>query len=155
MAPACQLCGCVRGRFRKGITASAHLPVWEKAVPQLLPWCQTLRFLPICHWCLSSCYSGAGAQREWVRISLCTDSLRGTAWDFRIFFHRLNTHWFLQPEVMGTYLLGTGTVIWGSWCGAGTPRSRGKLCLPMLPLWLEVAVLLCKLKIKIIANYLT
>ena len=29
--------GCVRGGFRKGIVASAHLFVWEKAVPQLSP----------------------------------------------------------------------------------------------------------------------
>ena len=34
-------------------------------------------------------------------------SLKGTIcenWDFRSFFHWLNLHWFLQPEVMGTYL---------------------------------------------------
>ena len=32
--------------------------------------------------------------------------------------------WFLQPEVMGTYLSGTGTLDCGSWCGAGTPCSQ-------------------------------
>ena len=36
----------------------------------------------------------------------------------------LNPLWFLQPEVVGTYLPGTGTLGWGAWCGAGTPRSR-------------------------------
>ena len=30
----------------------------------------------------------------------------------------------LQPEAVGTYLPGTGTLGWGAWCGAGTPCSR-------------------------------
>ena len=50
----------VEGGFRKGTMASAHLSVRKNAVPQLSPWCQTLQFLPVCHWCLSSCYPGAG-----------------------------------------------------------------------------------------------
>ena len=29
----------------------------------------------------------------------------------------------LQPEIMGTYLHGTGTLGRGAWCGAGTPHS--------------------------------
>ena len=38
-----------------------------------LPWCSTLQFLPIYHWCLSSCYPSAGAQKEsiWVGDSVC------------------------------------------------------------------------------------
>ena len=51
-------------------------------------------------------------------------SLRGTAWGFSSFFHQLNPHWFLYPKVVGTYLSGTGTLVWGSWCGAGTPHSQ-------------------------------
>ena len=31
------------------------------------------------------------------------------------FFHQLNLCWFLQPEVVGIYLPGTGTLGWGSW----------------------------------------
>ena len=50
MPPACQLCG---RRFRKGTKASAHLDA-------------RYQFLPVCHWCLSSCYPTTGAQREWV-----------------------------------------------------------------------------------------
>ena len=64
MVPTCQLCGSVGGGLRKRTMASAHLSVWEKAVPQFLPLCQTLQFLPVHHWCLSSCYPSAGAQRE-------------------------------------------------------------------------------------------
>ena len=41
------------------------------------------------------------------------------------FFHWLNPHWFLQPEVMETYLPGTGTLGWGTCWGAGTSLSRG------------------------------
>ena len=42
---------------------------------------------------------------------------RGIAGDSRNFFHRLNPHWFLQPEIVGTYLLGTGTLGWGPGVG--------------------------------------
>ena len=101
----------------------ARLSVWEEAVPYLLLWCQTLHLLPVCHWCLSSCYPGTGAQRERVWISPCVGSSRGTAWDSRSFFYQLYPCWFLQPEVMGTYHPGTGTLGCGACCGAGTPRS--------------------------------
>ena len=63
-----------------------------------------------------------GSESE--QVSLCIGSLRVTAWDFNSFFHQLNPCWFLQPEVVGTYLPGTGTLGWGAWYGAGTPRSR-------------------------------
>ena len=36
-------------------------------------------------------------------------------------------HWILQPEVMRIYLLGTGTLGWVVWCGAGIPPSPGIL----------------------------
>ena len=100
------------------------LSVWEKAVPQISPWYQTLQFLPVCHWCLLSCFPHAGAQREWVWVSLLATLLRWTAWDSRSFFHQLNPCWFLQPEVMGTYLPGTGTLDWGPGLGLGllTPK---------------------------------
>ena len=62
-----------------------------------------------------------GSESE--QVSLCIGSLRVTAWDFNSFFHQLNPCWFLQPEVVGTYLPGTGTLGWGAWYGAGTPCS--------------------------------
>ena len=85
---------------------------------------QTLHLLPVCHWCHSNCYPRAEAQKEWVWVSLCVGSLRGTAWDSRSFFHRLNPRWFLQPEIMGANLPGTGTLGWGVSCGAETPHSQ-------------------------------
>ena len=42
-------------------------------------------------------------------VNLYVGSLRGTASGFRSFFRQLNPHWFLQPEVVETYLHGTGT----------------------------------------------
>ena len=57
-------------------------------------------------------------------MSLCVGSLRGTAWGSRSFFHRLNPRWFLQPEIMGANLPGTGTLGWGVSCGAETPHSQ-------------------------------
>ena len=58
-----------------------------------------------------------GSESEYVYVG----SLRGTAWDSRNFFHQLNLHWFLQPEVMETYHSGTGTLGWESWYRAETP----------------------------------
>ena len=34
-------------------------------------------------------------------------------------FQSFNLHWFLQPEVMGTYLPGAGTLSWVAQSGAG------------------------------------
>ena len=73
---------------------------------KLLPWC---------------CSSAGMSLSRWVH---CVGSLRGTAWGSRSFFHWLNPHWFLQPEVVRTYLPGTGTLGWGAWCGAGTSHSQ-------------------------------
>ena len=54
MALACQLSASLRIEFRKWTIASACLSVWQKAVLEVSPWCQTLQFLPACHWCLSN-----------------------------------------------------------------------------------------------------
>ena len=62
-----------------------------------------------------------GSESEYV--SPCVGSLRGTAWGSNNFSHQPNPHWFLQPEVVGTYLPGTGTLGWGAWCGVGTSWS--------------------------------
>ena len=51
-------------------------------------------------------------------------SLRGTAWTSRSFFHQLSPHWFLQPEVMRTYLPSTGTLGLGVLFGARIPHSK-------------------------------
>ena len=62
------LCG---GGLRKGTVAA----VWPlefclgQSCPHHPPWCQTLQFLPIRHWCPSSCCPSAGAQKEWVCVS--------------------------------------------------------------------------------------
>ena len=53
-------------------------------------------------------------------MSPCVCSLRWTAWGSSSFFHWYNPHWFLQPEVVGTYLPSTGTLGWGPWCGIGS-----------------------------------
>ena len=55
--------------------------------------------------------------------SPCVGSLRGTAWDPKNFSHQLNPHRFLQAEVTGSYLPGTGTLGRRALCGSGTPRS--------------------------------
>ena len=50
-------------------------------------------------------------------VSLCLDSLRRTAWGSSSFFHWLNPHWFLQPEVVGTKFPGTRTLGQGTGVG--------------------------------------
>ena len=62
--------------------------------------------------------------RECELLSLCVGSLRETAWGSRNFFHQLNPCWVLQSEVVVSFLPGTGSLRWGAWCGAGTPRPR-------------------------------
>ena len=52
-------------------------------------------------------------------VSPCVGSLRGTAWGSRSFFHRLNPCWFLQTEIVGTYLPGTGSLGWRASWGLG------------------------------------
>ena len=73
---------------------------------QLLPWC----WIP-----------------EWVSLYVLSPlgPLRGVSWESCSFFRRPNPHWFLQPEVMGSELPGTGTLGWVAWSGAGIPCSRG------------------------------
>ena len=63
-------------KLRKGTLASATTSLWEKVSPWLSPWCQTIQLLPVCLWCLSICCSHAGAQTEWVSVSLCRGPLR-------------------------------------------------------------------------------
>ena len=110
------------------------------------------------HWCLSSCYPGAGAQREWVWPSLCVGSLKGTAWASSSFFHWLNLCWFLQPEIMWTYLPRTEPWAGGPGVGLGLLAPEISLpyfypphedvgparstSLPFLPVWMDVVSLI-------------
>ena len=100
-----QLASSVEGGFRKGTMASADLDAR--------------------HFSFSLCATGVvqaatlvlelrGSESEY-RVSPCVSSLRGTAWDSSSFFYQLNPRWFLQLEVMGTYLPGTGILGWGTW----------------------------------------
>ena len=99
-------------------------------------------------------------ERESVSPKSDTGPLRGDSWESCSFFHNPNPHWFLEPEVIGTYLPGTGTQGWMVLCGAGMPRSRGILpnfylthvcvdhpfclstSLPLLPIWMNVTFLI-------------
>ena len=94
--------------------ASAHPDVRHFSLSLCTP-LVTFRLLP---WCWSS-------QRvSPIRAGESVGSLGGTAWGSRSFFHQLNSHWFLQPEVVGIYLHGTETLDWESWYGAGNPHSQ-------------------------------
>ena len=79
-----------------------------------------------------------------LNMNLCVGSLRGTTWGSRSFFHRLNLCWFLQPEVVGTYLPGTGTglggLVWG-WDSL-LPRPARSASARLLPVWMDVVSLI-------------
>ena len=99
----------------------------DKTVSWHLPWCQSLQFLPICHWCPSSCCSGAESQRKWVCISpkSIAGPLKGISSESCSFFCCPNPPWFIQPEIIGTYLPVTGILDWVIWSWAGIPFSWG------------------------------
>ena len=117
--------------------SSSLLTLWglaKRPWPLFTP-SQTLRSLPVYHWCPSSCYCSAGAQREWVWVG---DSMCG-------FFTRncLGLQQFLPPtqsllfsaaRTCGDLFPGTGILGWWAWCGSGTPHS-GDIPLKFLSTW--------------------
>ena len=106
---------------------------------------------------LSRGYPGAGAQRElvWVGESVCVFFKRNCFGSSSV-FHWLNSPWFLQPGVAGTYLSGTGTMAYWAWRGAGTTHSwdippeflstthgkgpAGSVYVLLLPVWMDVVL---------------
>ena len=74
------------------------------------------------------------------------------------FFQQLYPCWFLQREVVGTYLPGIGSLGWRAWCGAGCPHSQGirlkflstalgcgtthSASTPLLPVWMDMVSLI-------------
>ena len=123
MAPAQTALWLWEVRVEKRTLASASLSIWEKAVPQLSPGCQTRQCLTVYHWCLSICYPSARAHGEWVSKPMCG------------FFKRncLGLWKFLPPTQSALVIVArsygdlsscTGTLGWGVWCGAGTPCSQ-------------------------------
>ena len=84
--------------------------------------------------------------------------LRGTAWGSSRFFHLLNPRWFLQSEVVETYLPGSGTLGWGTGVGLGplTPEisllnfypphvgegTDYSTSAPLLPVWMDLISLI-------------
>ena len=85
--------------------------------------CQTLQFLPLYYWCLSSCHLNAGARREWVWVG---ESICG--------FHKRNCLGLQQPPLPTQYPLvfaarscgDLSSWHWnpglGAWCGSVTPH---------------------------------
>ena len=86
----------------------------------LLPVTSLSLLLPVCHLCpFSYCY-GAESQMRWVCI--CPETFAGpltVCWETCSFFCCPNPHWILQPEVIGTWLSGAGTLDWVGWSGLG------------------------------------
>ena len=100
-----------------------------------------------------------GSESE--KMSPYVGSLRGTVWGSSNFFHQINPHWFLQPEILGIYLPGTGTLGWGPGVGLGLliprisllnfyPPHMGmgpahSISLPLLQVWMDVVSLILSL----------
>ena len=109
MAPNCRLCGSVGEGLRNGTVASDHLSVWAKAVPQLP--------IEATHFS-SSLYAAAASHAAILVLELREVSLsksvcgyfKGNFLGLQNLLPPILPHYFLQPEVMGTYLPGTGTL---------------------------------------------
>ena len=119
----------VWGRARKRDNADAWLLEFcpGGCCPTALTLMPDTSFLLVCYWFPSSCFPGTRAQREWIWVSpkSIVGPFRGNTWESLSFFCCPSSHWFLESEVMGTYLPGTGTPDWVVWCGTGIPCSRG------------------------------
>ena len=99
-------------------------PAWLLKVCPALPPFQSL--FPICDWHPSSCCPAGETQSGWVSVyskSLKYGSLKQIK--FSSFFCHPNPHWFLQPEIIGTYLSSARTLGWAVWSGAGIALSQG------------------------------
>ena len=114
MALDCQFCGSVAGRAQKrdnGLCPPFFLGQNCPPAPDLMPDpsvppCMPLVSFKLLPWCWSS--EGMSLSK-----SVC-GFFKGNSWDSSRFFHQLNLCQFLQPEIVGTYLPGTGTLGWGS-----------------------------------------
>ena len=124
MTAACRFCGSVGGEFRKGTVASVHFDARHFSSSLYSPGAFQAATLVM---------EPRGSKSELV--SPCVCSLRGTSLGSRIFFHQLNTHWFLQPKIVGTYIPGTGTLGWGPGVGLGILAPEISLLNLYPPMW--------------------
>ena len=147
------------GGLSKGTMASASTSVWEKAAPLALSLKPDNSVPPhmslVPFELLPQCQSSEGVS---LSKSVCWPFKRN-AWDSKSPVSLSHSPcWFLQPEVMGTYLPGTGTLGWGPGVGLGllTPNiSLLNFYLPhvcvgpahfvsahLLPVWMDVVSLI-------------
>ena len=158
------LCGSVSGRAQRGNSAAtlwpleiclrgscllalvvlpvtSHSPCMPLLPFQLLSWC----WIP----------EGMGLHKSWD----LSGPFKGSLLIILQFLPPANPHWFLQQEVMGTYLCDTGSLGWVVWSGAGIAHSQGiphdfypprmnvgqpiplPLCISASPIWMNVAIL--------------
>ena len=75
-----------------------------------------LRMLLVPSKLLPQCWSSEG-----VSACRCMDSLRGTAWDSRFFFHHSICTGLCSQNLGGLIFLALEPWVEGAWCGAGIP----------------------------------
>ena len=101
----------------KGTGLCQHFCLGESCPPALALMPDTS--VPPCIFLLLSCCYRAGAQREWVLVSLCGGPLRGTAWDSRsLHLTRPQSPLVFTADAMGTSP-GSGALGWGPGVGLG------------------------------------
>ena len=91
--------------------SSALAPMPDTSVSPCIP-LMPFKLLP---WCWSS--EGVSLSQFMCRL------FKRNCLGIQQFFPLTHSPLVLQPEVMGTYLPGTGTLGWRTWCEAGTPYS--------------------------------
>ena len=120
---------CEERGLRKGTMASASTSAWEKAAPLALTMMPDYSVTPhmslVPFKLLSLSWSSEGVS---LSKSVHRPFKRNCPGFQKLSVSLgLNPQPFLQPEVMGTSLPGTGTLGWGAWYRAGTPHYSGRI----------------------------
>ena len=124
MVPACWLCGWRAHQRNNGLCPHFHLRgiCPSSSCPDVKQFTSSYIYLvPF------KLLPYARVQRVWAWISSCMGPLRGTSGSLKASVSLShNPWWFLPPEIMRTYLPGTGPLGWGDWCGAGILPPQGR-----------------------------
>ena len=125
MVPACCLCGSVGERLRKRTIASSSTFVWEKAASTALALMLDNSVSPCMLLMPSICCSSAGAQREWIQVSLCLGPFRGISYDSITLSSTSQSPLLFAVKSYGDLSFWQwNTVLGGACCGAEVPYSQ-------------------------------
>ena len=139
------MCGPRQFFFQCGPEVPKCCTPLSESCPQLKPCCQTIQFLLVRPWRLSSCCPAAGAPGQWVWVSLCGPFTPGylcvtqpqslLLFTARSYGDFSSQHW--NP--------GFGSLVWGCWSSGGISTAETFLCVFNWHTWMwdQPVLLLC------------